>query len=146
MDTARRLRLAVPIVVGVVLVDQLTKWWALEALDDGSRVEVLPTLEFELAFNSGFSFSTGSGNGRLIGLLVLGLSAVLLGVIARATSTMRANSRTCSAATLMPGRARSARACCCSGSPVTTGWCATAMSAETRPWPTSVRSNNATNC
>jgi signal peptidase II len=86
MDVRRRLRLSVPIVVAVVLADQLTKWWALTALDDGSTIEVVPTLELHLVYNSGFSFSTGSGNGQLIGVLVLALSTAMVWYIARATS------------------------------------------------------------
>ena len=34
----RRRRLALPIVAGVLLLDQLTKWWALEALGDGRSI------------------------------------------------------------------------------------------------------------
>ena len=86
MGLRRRLRLSVPVVVAVVVADQLTKWWALTALDDGNTIEVVPTLELHLVYNSGFSFSTGSGNGQLIGVLVLALSAAMVWYIARATS------------------------------------------------------------
>ena len=74
MSHRRRLGYAALLVVGCIALDQLTKEWALDRLGDGSRIEVLPTLEFDLAFNSGFSFSTGSGNGNLVGLLVIVLS------------------------------------------------------------------------
>jgi signal peptidase II len=40
--------------------DQLTKWWALEALADGP-VHVIWTLRLELNFNSGAAFSTARG-------------------------------------------------------------------------------------
>ncbi len=86
MDLRRRLRLSLPVVVAVVLVDQLTKWWAVSELDDGSTIEIVPTLELHLVHNSGFSFSTGSGNGQLIGVLVLALSGAMVWYIARATS------------------------------------------------------------
>ena len=44
--------------------------------------EILPTLEFDLAYNSGFSFSTGSGFGQYIGVLVLGLIGFIVWQIA----------------------------------------------------------------
>jgi signal peptidase II len=81
-----RLRLAAPIAVIVIAFDQLTKWWALEALADGDKISVFPTLELQLARNSGFSFSTGSGNGSIIGLLVLALCGAMVWYIVRATS------------------------------------------------------------
>ncbi|MEZ5246984.1 MAG: signal peptidase II [Acidimicrobiales bacterium] len=74
MSHGRRLASAALIVVGCIALDQITKEWALNRLSDGSRIEIVPTLEFDLAFNSGFSFSTGSGSGNLVGLLVIALS------------------------------------------------------------------------
>ena len=66
------------IVIMTVALDQLTKWWALDALEDGDVIEVFPTLEFDLAYNSGFSFGTGSGLGRWIALLVVALCGFLV--------------------------------------------------------------------
>ena len=66
------------IVAVTVALDQVTKIWAESALDDGDVIEVLPTLEFDLAYNSGFSFSTGSGFGSYIALLVILLSGFLV--------------------------------------------------------------------
>ena len=83
MSSRRRLGYAALIVVVGVALDQLTKEWALDRLGDGSRIEVLPTLEFDLAFNSGFSFSTGSGSGHLVGLLVIALSGFIAVQIVR---------------------------------------------------------------
>jgi len=74
MSPGRRLRNAALIVVGSIALDQATKEWALNRLSDNRSIDVLPTLEFDLAFNSGFSFSTGSGSGNLVGLLVIALS------------------------------------------------------------------------
>lgn len=71
----RRLVLAVAAVV--VVADQLTKWWALEALDDGRIIDVIWTLRFRLVFNSGTAFSQGEGLGWLIGILALAMSVVL---------------------------------------------------------------------
>ena len=55
------------IVAAAVALDQITKWWAESALDNGRVINVLPTLEFDLSYNSGFSFGTGAGFGPWIG-------------------------------------------------------------------------------
>lgn len=60
--TRRRL-LLFGIAVGVVIVDQLTKWWALVRLDDGKAIDVIGSLRFYLAFNKGTAFSLGSSSG-----------------------------------------------------------------------------------
>ena len=89
---AHRPRLVTPviIVVGAVLLDQSTKWWAVDALGDGDVIEVLPTLEFDLTYNRGFSFGTGAGFGRWIGLLVIALCLFLVHQIRVSSSMMRA--------------------------------------------------------
>lgn len=66
------------IVICAVVLDQLTKEWALGELSDGHTIGLLPTLEFDLSFNSGFSFGTGQGSGRLIGVGVIALSLVIV--------------------------------------------------------------------
>ncbi|MEM9036193.1 MAG: signal peptidase II [Actinomycetota bacterium] len=72
----RRLVLAVAVVI--VVIDQLSKWWALERLDDGRTIDVVWTFRFKLAFNSGTAFSQGEGLGWLIGIVALAMSVVLL--------------------------------------------------------------------
>lgn len=65
-------------VAGVVLaLDQLTKWWALEALDDGP-VHVGWTLDLSLTFNTGTAFSFGRDLGPVIGLAAVVVVVVLL--------------------------------------------------------------------
>ena len=54
---------------GIVAVDQLTKHWAIDALADGRVIEVVWTLQFNLAFNSGMAFSQGRGLGPLIAVV-----------------------------------------------------------------------------
>ncbi len=73
MSSNRRLILAASIIVFTIVTDLLTKEWALSALDGGRRIEILPTLEFDLLYNNGFSFGTGQGRGRLIGLGVIAM-------------------------------------------------------------------------
>src|SRR5918993_5595918 len=70
MTTLRRLRGALLIAAGVVLLDQLSKHWAINALADGD-IHVLGSLQFNLAFNTGMAFSTGTGVGPVIGVVAL---------------------------------------------------------------------------
>jgi signal peptidase II len=60
----------------VAALDQLTKWWALEALADGP-IHVGWTLWLELHFNSGAAFSTGTGLTPFITVAVVVLVVVL---------------------------------------------------------------------
>ena len=62
----------------VVAIDQLTKWWASEALRDGRIIEVFWTLQFRLVINTGSAFSLAQGRGALLSLLALGIVVVLL--------------------------------------------------------------------
>ncbi len=89
MNRARLLRLAGSIVVVTVILDQLTKWWAESALSDGDTFGLIPTLEFDLAYNSGFSFGTGSGRGQIVGVLVIGLCIFLCTLIWKTTDRVR---------------------------------------------------------
>lgn len=62
---AKRLRLRVAVFVLIVFVglaaDQLTKWWALNALAGGKKVEIVPSLlSFCLVRNPGASLGLGS--------------------------------------------------------------------------------------
>lgn len=66
------------IAAAVVVLDQLTKHWALNALDDGRRIDLLWTLQFNLAFNTGMAFSRGGGFGPVIGVVAL---AVVVAIV-----------------------------------------------------------------
>ena len=61
------------------------------AIEDGSVIEVLPTLEFDLHYNTGFSFGTGTGMGRWIAILVVVLCLVLVHQIRVSETALRAN-------------------------------------------------------
>jgi len=63
----------------VVLLDQLTKHWALGALADGP-IDLVGSLRLNLVFNDGAAFSLGGGGGktRLIALLGLAVSVALV--------------------------------------------------------------------
>lgn len=76
-----RWRPVAAIVVTIVAVDQLTKAWALNALRDDRVIDVVWTLRFNLAFNTGMAFSRGPGLGPVIGVVsVLIVIAVLVGL------------------------------------------------------------------
>ncbi|MCQ3805770.1 MAG: signal peptidase II [Acidimicrobiaceae bacterium] len=59
------------VIATVVVLDQLSKEWAIGRLRRGRTIDVLPTLEFDLTYNSGFSFGAGAGYGPLVGALVI---------------------------------------------------------------------------
>jgi signal peptidase II len=85
--TARSLGGPLAIAAAVVLLDQLTKEWALNALADGP-IDVVWTLRFNLAFNKGMAFSQGTGLGPIIGVVALVVIVGLLVSIGRSTSRM----------------------------------------------------------
>jgi signal peptidase II len=86
----RRGGLALTVVVAavVVSVDQVTKAWALQALDGGRTIDVVWTLRFNLAFNSGMAFSQAQGAGPVLGVIALGVIVVLLVSVGRSGSRL----------------------------------------------------------
>ena len=80
-------RIAPALVVAGILVgiDQLTKWWALSALDSGRTIDIVWTLRLSLAFNEGMAFSQAGGLGRLIALAAIIIVVALLRSLKRAT-------------------------------------------------------------
>jgi signal peptidase II len=85
----RRLAVALSVVVGVVLVDQLTKWWAVTRLARGP-IHVIGTLDFELARNTGASFSLFQGKAFVLVPVAVVLIGVLVVLAWRAPSVGRA--------------------------------------------------------
>lgn len=62
----------------VVVLDQLTKWWALATLDDGRVIDLVWTLRLRLVFNTGAAFSSFQGLGPLLGVAAVAVAAILL--------------------------------------------------------------------
>lgn len=58
------------VAASAIALDQLSKHWALGALDDGP-IDLVGSLRLKLTFNSGASFSVGAGRGGLIALVGL---------------------------------------------------------------------------
>lgn len=73
----------------VLLLDQLSKSWALRRLLDGEIIDLLPTLSLRLTFNTGMAFSKGSAAGPLIGLVAIVIATVLVLVARRVTSVLQ---------------------------------------------------------
>jgi signal peptidase II len=66
------------VAAAVLALDQLTKAWAVEALDDGHVIDLVGSLRLRLVVNHGAAFSLSDGRGPLISLLALAVVAVLL--------------------------------------------------------------------
>ena len=83
-----RLRQVLLVAACVVLVDQLTKHWALNALSDRGPIHVIWTLQWNLAYNTGMAFSRGEGMGPIIGLLALGVAGMIVWSMRRQSSVV----------------------------------------------------------
>ncbi|HSL73105.1 MAG TPA: signal peptidase II [Ilumatobacteraceae bacterium] len=57
------------IAAGVVMVDQLTKHWAVTGLGADRTIDVIWTLRFNLAFNNGMAFGQARGFGPVIAVV-----------------------------------------------------------------------------
>ncbi len=69
------------IAVTIVVVDQATKHWALNALGDGRTIDIVGSLRFNLAFNTGMAFARGQGLGPIIAVIgVLVVAYLLIGL------------------------------------------------------------------
>src|SRR5262245_29202163 len=79
--------LTVAVAVAVVVVDQLTKWWAVRTLDDRD-IDIFWTLRFHLSYNTGMAFSRGQNWGPLIGVVALVIVVVLLLSVKRTASRL----------------------------------------------------------
>jgi len=88
LQRRRQRLLSVAVGAVVVALDQVTKSWALSALEDGRTIHVVWTLQLNLTFNKGVAFGLGKGSTSviaLIGVVVL----VLLATLGRAGITNR---------------------------------------------------------
>lgn len=74
----RRLDIVAGVGLLVLVLDQITKYWALERLSGGRIVEVVGSLQFNLTKNSGASFSLGSEQGIGPWITVIALVVVVI--------------------------------------------------------------------
>ncbi|MBI4883924.1 MAG: signal peptidase II [Actinobacteria bacterium] len=68
---ANRVRLSLGLAAALVVLDQLSKHWALGALSGQPPRHVIWTLQWNLTFNSGMAFSKGRNMGPVIAVLAL---------------------------------------------------------------------------
>jgi signal peptidase II len=71
----------------VVAIDQLTKSWAVRALDDRT-IDLVGSLRFNLHFNSGLAFSQGEGLGGVQAVVAIVVAGVLAFVARRSLPWM----------------------------------------------------------
>ena len=88
--SGRHLVLMGSVAVAVLAADQLSKSWAVERLSGGHTIDLIGSLRFNLAFNSGAAFSSGTGFGPVIAVLAILLVAALLWTGRSATSKLSA--------------------------------------------------------
>jgi signal peptidase II len=67
------------VTAAVVVLDQLTKWWALEALTEPTRViDLVWTLRLRVIYNTGTAFSLTSDSGPIVSVIALVVVGFLL--------------------------------------------------------------------
>jgi signal peptidase II len=69
----------------VVVLDQLTKSWAVNALTNGREIDVVGSLRFSLHYNTGASFSMARNLGPIIGVLAI-IVVIVLAIRGRGTT------------------------------------------------------------
>ena len=81
-------RMSLLISAVIVLLDQVSKAWALRDLADGRIIHVIWTMQFNLTYNRGMAFSRGTGIGPLIGVIGLVVVVLLLLSLRRADNAL----------------------------------------------------------
>jgi signal peptidase II len=88
VPAVRAWRGPVAISVAVVVVDQLTKHWAVTSLGTDREIELFWTLQFNLGFNNGMAFGQAQGFGPLIAVVATLVIVYLLVTLRSETSRM----------------------------------------------------------
>jgi len=83
----RHLGLVFAVAAVTLALDQLTKWWALETLATRAPIELIGSLQFNLAFNEGAAFSFGDGRNLGPYIAVLAIFVVIFLVRSEATTS-----------------------------------------------------------
>jgi signal peptidase II len=86
-SSSRRRLLAGAIVVGVVAIDQLTKAWAVAALEDGPASIIGGDVELRLSRNTGGAFSLFQGFTPLLAVVAVALTVLLVRALRRTDDT-----------------------------------------------------------
>lgn len=73
----RKLALVGTVAAVTILLDQITKHWALQTLQDGP-IDLVGSLRFNLTYNTGTAFSLGGGKGLGPWISVLAIAVVVI--------------------------------------------------------------------
>jgi signal peptidase II len=84
----RRALLVTAIVVGVVVLDQLTKVWAVDALADGPTTVIGTDVQLQLSRNTGGAFSLFQGMTPILAVLAIVLVVFLVRAAKRTDNTV----------------------------------------------------------
>jgi signal peptidase II len=84
----RTSRLGLGAALVVLILDILTKGWAMSALSDGRDIHIFWTLHFALTHNEGMAFSTGTNVGPFIGMLAIVVIAILIFTLRKQSSVI----------------------------------------------------------
>jgi signal peptidase II len=84
----RTSRIGIGAAVAVLILDILTKGWAVSALSDGRDIHIFWTLHFALTHNEGMAFSTGTNVGPIIGMLAIVVIAILIFTMRKQSSVV----------------------------------------------------------
>ncbi len=68
----------------MVVVDQLTKWWAVNELADGPVVLIEDFLQLRLTYNTGASFSLFSNAGPILAIVAFGVVGLIIYILGEA--------------------------------------------------------------
>jgi signal peptidase II len=79
--------LTLAVAAGVVVVDQLTKWWASSTLDDRD-IDIVWTLRLNLSYNTGAAFGSGQSWGPVIAVVAMVIVVGLLVSLRRGASRL----------------------------------------------------------
>ncbi len=78
----------VAVVVAVVVLDQITKWWAVRNLADGPVDLIGTTVQFRLTRNAGGAFSILRGATPLLAVVALVLAVLLVRAVRRSSDPL----------------------------------------------------------
>ena len=84
----RTSRIGLSAALVVLILDILTKGWAMSALSDGRDIHIFWTLHFALTHNEGMAFSTGTNVGPFIGMLAIVVIAILIFTLRKQSSVI----------------------------------------------------------
>ncbi len=83
-------QLAVAVALVVIVLDQLAKAWAVNALADGPIVIIDDVFQLRLTFNTGASFSTFSNGGPFLAVIAVGVVGVIFYALGDASQRLEA--------------------------------------------------------